>query len=237
MPEKHLFVNSYHYRDRPDPNMRYRIASHAARYGPNGSLASKISSQGTEEVASELSVKAPDRGAPASPESTATTPRVRPAAPILTNSRDDVLFRQEYDFMSARMSDFCICSDKSPTGSPKDSKGKMAHADDCSILEDYLTLLREHEMPFRVTSWFQQPADRSLSAPPAEGLVLQCLLVVGQAAIDGLNPNFRNKPSSQTLQLQQKALNAMRWTITERQNVIDDSIVVASAIMLSIAVK
>lgn len=237
MPEKHLFVNSSHYQDRPDPNMRHRIASHAAKYGPNGSLAFKTSPERTDEVADRSPPRSANRGSPASSQSTTSTPRVRPASLVTTSSPGDLFLRQDYEFMSARFSDFCICSDDSPGSSPGSSKGKGVHAEECSLLDDYLTLTREHELPFRVATHFQQSAESSPSAPAAEGLVLQCLLVAGQAAIDGMDPKFKNKPSNQTLKLQQKALNAMQRAISQRHNVIDDSLVIASAVMLSVAVR
>lgn len=237
MPEKHLFVNSSHYRDRPDPNMRYKIASHAAKYGPSGTLASKTPFNGPDEIPSESTLRFENRASSATPQSTASSPRVRPAALVLVTSWDDVLLRQDYDYLSARLSDFCICSDNAPRSSPSGSKGKMTHAEDCSILDDHLAVLQEQELPFRVAGRYQQSANNSFSPPAAGDLILQCSLVAGQAAIDGLNPDFENKPSSPTLQLQQKALKAMRRAITARNNVIDDSIVVASAIMLSVAVR
>lgn len=236
MPEKHLFVNSSHYQDRPDPNMRHKIASHAAKYGPNGSLAFKISSERTDEVVEPTS-RTSNKNVPNSIQSTISTPGARPATlPSITPIAGDVFFRQDYEVISARLSDFCICTDDSPRGSPS-TKGKATHAEECSFLDSYAKLTKEHELPFRVATHFHRSAFNSTAAPSAEGLVLQCLLVAGQAAIDGLDPKFRNKPSNRTLTLQQKALAAMREAISEQHHLVEDSIVIASAIMLSVAVR
>lgn len=235
MPEKHLFVNSLHYQDRPDPNMRHKIASHAAKYGPNGSLAFKTSPECMDEAVHRSTSRSSDKSSPNSSQSTISTSPARSASLTLTTPiAGDVFFRHEV--ASARLSDFCICADNSPGGSPS-TKEKAAHAKECSLLENYLMLTNEHELPFRMTMQLQLPAFNSPAALVAEGLVLQCLLVAGQVAVDGMDPKFRNQPSNRTLTLQQRALTAMRKAISRRHNAVDDSIVVASAIMLSIAVE
>lgn len=236
MPDKHLFVNSSHYQDRPDPNMRHRIASHAAKYGPNGSLAFKTSPERTDEAVERSSPKSTNKSSPASSHSSSSTPRLRPASLAPGSPSGDVFLRQDYENLSARLLDFCICGD-SATGNLSKAKGKVTHAEECTFLEDYVTLTREHELPFRVSTHVQQSVSDPSSAPAAEGLVLQCLLVAGQAAIDGMDPKFKNKPSKQTLAIQQKALSAMQRAISKQLNTIDDSIVLASAIMLSVAVS
>lgn len=237
MPEKHLFVNSSHYQDRPDPNMRHKIASHAAKYGPNGSLAFKTSPDRTDEVVDRSTSRSFNKNSPDLIQSTSSTPRALPASLVSTAPiAGDVFFRQDYEAVSARLSDFCICADEPPESSPR-TKGKAIHAEECSLLDSYLMLTKEHELPFRVATHFQRSAFNSPAAPAAEGLVLQCLLVAGQAVVDGLDPEFRNRPSNQTLILQQRALTAMREAIANQHHVVEDPILIASAIMLSVAVR
>lgn len=136
----------------------------------------------------------------------------------------------------ARFDEFCACSGSSNANNPK-SKVKVVHSEECSVLEDYLDLSAKHELPFRISLLIQQPAVLLLGTQKQDPLVTQCLLVAGQAAIDGLDPKFRGKASKRTLTLQQKALGAMQKLIAQRPNTIDDSLVLASAVLMAIAVS
>lgn len=136
--------------------------------------------------------------------------------------------------MLARFDDFCACSDNvnkvSRTG------GRLVHAEECSLLDDYLDLCGQHELPFRIFTAGQGTTYLPTAEPGEDTLVLQCFLVAAQAAIDGLEPKFGAKASKQTLTLQQKALGAMQKLIAKRPNTVDDSLVLASAVLMSTAV-
>ena len=227
MPEKHLFVNSSHYQDRPDPKLRQKIASHAAKYGPNGALAFKTSPD-SESITSSASQPSVGRHAPKQLHSDPRTPMQRSAS--ISSSPGDARLRKDYEIMLARFDDFCACTDD---GSKKTkAAGNAVHSEECSLLDDYLELCAQHELPFRVFTYEQQTNCQLFGAPTEDALILQCLLVAGQAAIDGLDPKFRGRASKSTLTLQQKALSLMQKLIAKRPNVVDDSLVLASAILL-----
>lgn len=226
MPDKHLFVNYSHYQDRPDQNMRHQMASHAARYGPNGALAFRTSPEGMDKLAEQSMSSSSSRHSWKQVQSSQATKLQRSAS--INSSPVDTAFRKDYEMILARFDDFCACA-----GSLKASNAKpeveVVHSEECSLLEDYLDLSAQHELPFRVWSFSQARMKQ-------DGLVTQCLLVAVQAAIDGLDPNFKGKASKQTLTLQQKALGAMQKLIAKRPNIIDDSLVFASAVLMATAV-
>lgn len=147
----------------------------------------------------------------------------------------DAHLRQDYETMLARFDDFCACSESGTKSSR--SSGRVVHSEECSLLDDYLALCAQHELPYRVFSSTTGSSFLPTGGSTDETLVLQCFLVAGQAAIDGLDPKFKGKPSKQTLTLQQKALCAMQKLISKRPNTVDDSLVVASAVLMSTAVS
>ena len=232
MPEKHLFVNASHYQDKPDPNMRHKIASHAAKYGPNGSLAFKTSPEKPSASTAQVPSTGSSRHAVAKPKGSPGAPMQRSAS--ISSATSDVRLRQDYEAMLSKFDNFCACTDANTKG-PK-MKGTTKHSDDCSLLDDYLELCSQQELPFRVFPNAQRHCLWPTGALNDNGLVLQCHLVATQAAIDGLDVKFAGKPSKQTLTLQQKALSAMQNMISGRPNVIDDSLVLTSAILMSVAV-
>lgn len=239
MPDKHLFVNMSHYQERPDPNMRHKIASHAARYGPNGSLAFKTSPERTVPPTSQTSPTGTSRHSPKQSQNAPSTPGARRASVSTASSPGEAKMRQDYEVMMSRFSEFCACTDHAETSSSR-SKQKSVHSDDCSLLEDYMDLCAQHELPFRVgtaehTEVFSPLAPQGESAE--DGLVIQCLLVAGQAAIDGMDAKFSGRASKQTLTLQQKALSAMQKVIARKPNTVDDSLILGSAVLMSTAVS
>lgn len=76
-----------------------------------------------------------------------------------------------------------------------------------------------------------------MAAQNRDGVVAQCLLVAGQAAIDGLDPRFKGKASKRTLMLHQQALSAMQKLISKRPNTVDDVLMLASAVLMAIAAR
>lgn len=147
--------------------------------------------------------------------------------------------RQDFETMINRFSEFCACFDHTDASSTK-SKQKMVHSEDCSLLEDYLDLCTQHELPFRVSTGDRQDVFNPLTISTGasdDGLVIQCLLVAGQAAIDGIDAKFKCKASKQTLTLQQKALTAMQNLIARKPNTVEDSLILGSAVLMSIAVS
>lgn len=228
MSEKHLFVNLSHYQDRPDPKLRHRIASHAARYGPNGSLAFKTSLEDTDTISERSSSAATSRHSPTSPKTTPATP-MRRSSSVSSSVPGDIILRHDYETMLSRFDDFCACAESNePSGGM--GKAAMVHSEDCSLLEDYIDLCHQHELPLRVT--VQTP----LPVPPDDGLVTQCLLMASQAAVDGIDPKFKGKPSNKTLTLQQKALAAMQKVIKSRPTTVD-SLIIGSAVHIATAVS
>ena len=224
--DKHLFVNMSHYQERPDPRMRHKIASHAARHGPNGSLAFKPS-----EASSDASLSAVVRHGSAHVQSS-TTQR---SGSISSSTLSSSPYSLEYEDMVSRFDGFCACTD---TNNGRDSRGKtkMVHSDDCSLMDDYFDLCDFYELPFRVDTNTLFPGLSAEEATFDDGLVAQCLLMAGQAAVDGLNPAFKGKPSKKTLTLQQKALSAMQKVIKTRPTTVDDSLIVGSAIHMATSV-
>jgi len=210
------------------------MASHAAKYGPNGALAFRTSPEGTDIVAEQSTTASSSRHSGRQAQSS-PAPQMQRLASISSNPADATL-RKDYEMILARFDDFCACNESSGSSNSK-SKSKVVHSDECSLLDDYLDLSAQHELPFRVWSLYRRPAFGPMSAQKQDGLVTQCLLVSGQAAIDGLNPKFKGKASKQTLALQQKALGAMQKLIAKRPNTIDDNLVLASAVLMAIAVR
>lgn len=229
MPEKHLFVNFSHYQDRPDPNMRHKIASHAARYGPNGSLAFKALPDGTNQSAAQPMTPLSNKHSPRQVHSIPGTPLQRSLS-----MQDDAHFGQDYETMLARFDNLCACSDSMNKRSKP--SGRIVHSEECSLIDDYLALCTQHELPFRVFSFARGPTFLPTGGPNDDTLVLQCFLVASQAAVDGLDPMFKGKASKQTLTLQQRALSTMQRVITKSPNTVDDSLVIASAVLMSTAV-
>lgn len=217
--------------------MRYRIASHAAKHGPNGCTTSKSPPLGMDEMTEELTAESGTRDTPSSSRGIMNSPEVQLAPVVLATSWDNVVFPQDYGEMLVRCSALCICSEGSSKRPPRSQEGKRGHNGDCLIPDKWFTVVKEHELPFRVTDFFRRSVKRTLFDPMHGGLVIQCLLMVGQAALDSLNPKFGFEPSDQALRLQHKALRAMQKVITKRHNMIDDNIVIASALMLLIAVQ
>lgn len=145
MPDKHLFVNYSHYQDRPDPNMRHTIASHAARHGPNGALAFRRSPEPTDRVA-EQSLSAPSsKNSSMQARSSPATPK-QPSKSFNSTSADAAL-RKDYETILSRFDDVCTCAGSSGASDPE-SKANIVHSEECSLLGDYLNLLAQHELLF-----------------------------------------------------------------------------------------
>ena len=233
MPEKHLFVNYSHYQDRPDPNMRHKMASHAAKYGPNGTLAFTTSERTSTQAERSTSATS-SRHSSVQATSNRATPQQRSEG--VNQASSDSALSKDYEAILARFDDVCACVGSSEANDPQ-CKAKFVHSEECSLLEDYLDLVAQHELPFRVVSVSQQPAFGLIPAQKRCDIVTQCLLVAGQAAVDSLNPKFDGKASKQTLTLQQNALGAMQKLIAKRPTTVDDSLVLASTVLMAIAVR
>lgn len=220
--DKHLFVNYSHYQERPDPTLRHRIASHAARHGPNGSLAFKAG-ETPPDTSSHRHARTTQSPAPSSTRH-----------PASISSASGSPYSRDYEDMVSQFDGFCTCTDDDG----RDSRGKvkMVHSDDCSLMDDYFDLCNQHELPFRIRTHTMFPG-LAEDAALDDGLVTQCLLMASQAAVDGFNLQFKGKPSKKTLTLQQIALAATRKVIKPQPSTVDDSLIIASAIHMAQSVS
>ncbi|KAK5315121.1 hypothetical protein LTR70_006860 [Exophiala xenobiotica] len=208
------------------------MASHAARHGPNGALAFRTSLEPTDRVAEQSLSSSSSRNPQMQAGSSPATPKQQ--SDSLNPTSAEAALRKNYETILSRFDNVFTCAGSSGASDP-DSKIDIVHPEERSLLEGYLDLLAQHELPFRVRTFAQQPVFGPMAAQNRDGLIAQCLLVAGQAAIDGLDPTFEGKASKRTLMLQQKALSVMQQLIAKRPNTLDDALMLASAVLMAIA--
>ena len=215
--------------------MKQRIASHAAKYGPNGSTTTRTSSERHGTISVHRS--APKTSSREFTAHSSISPKILIRAPdAMSPKSEESCLHKDYESMLAQFDEFCACAESAGKHRGK-QKAKDVHTNGCSLLDDYLSLCLRHELPFRVFTHKQIPSFFPIETSTKHSLVLQCYLVCTHAAIDGQDLNFHGRTSKQTLTLQQKALCAMQNVIAERPNIVDDNLLLASAILMSVAVS